>query len=149
MVIALPPSPGRFVFVRLSSLPRPLSDRESAVLDLLLSQDFAGVAALRTQRESVRAMGLWQDLGGIVVLEVCDEDAPKAAVVHTVPVETRVLGADPPLEVLLFVKHGLLESIELVSFGGSEPVELPAIETLATPTINLAGPDPPQPRTDR
>jgi hypothetical protein len=47
-----------------------------------------------------------------VLLEVGYGGAPKADVVHAVPVETRVLDADPPHEVLLFVEQGLLESID-------------------------------------
>jgi hypothetical protein len=121
-----------------SAFPRPLSDRERGLLDLLLAQEFPGAAALRVQRESVRVKGLWRNLGGLVLLEVCDAHAPKADVVQTVPVETKVRGADPPQEVLLFVKRGLLDSIELVTYAVREPVELPAVETVETPTVNGA-----------
>ena len=121
-----------------SSFPRALWDRERDLLDLLLSQEFPGVDALRIQRERVHVKGLWQDLGGIVLLEVGDPGAPKAEVVHTVPVESQVRGADPPPEVLLFVKRGLLDSIELVDYAGREPLELPAVETVETPTVNNA-----------
>jgi hypothetical protein len=50
--------------------------------------------------------GLWQDLGGIVLLEVCDANAPRAEVAHTVPVETPALSADDTADVPLFVKGG-------------------------------------------
>ena len=121
--------------------PRPLNDRESALLDLLLSEDFQGVEALRVQRETVRVKGFWRDLGGIVVLEVVDVDAPRADVVDAVPIETRVRGADPPREVLLFVKQGLLDSIELVDHSGSDPEELPDIQAVDTPDRNTGTTD--------
>jgi hypothetical protein len=82
--------------------------------------------------------GLWQDLGGIVLLEVCDENAPRAEVVHTVPVETPALSAGGSADVLLFVKGGRLDSIELVNHAGGEPVELPPVEAVKTPTVNRA-----------
>jgi hypothetical protein len=131
-----------------SPFPRALSDGERGLLDLLLAPEFPGVGALRAQRESVRVKGLWQNLGGIVMLEVCDADAPKADVVHTVPVETKVRGADPPHEVLLFVKQGRLDSIELVDYAGREPLELPAVETVERPTVNAATTGPRHARSD-
>jgi hypothetical protein len=127
-----------------SAFPRPLSDRESALLDLLLRDDFPGVEALRVQRETVRVKGLWRDLGGIVLLEVADAAAPRANVVHTVPVEARVRGADPPREVLLFVKQGALDSIELVDHSGNDPQELPDVRAVEAPTRNVASTDPRQ-----
>jgi hypothetical protein len=130
-----------------SAFPRPLSDRESALLDLFLAQDFQGVEALPVQRESVRVKGLWEDLGGIVLLEVDDVDAPTADIVHTVPVETRVRGADRQ-EVLLFVKQGLLDSIELVDYSGNEPVELPDVGAVERPKVNTASSDGRQARSD-
>jgi hypothetical protein len=41
--------------------------------------------------------------------------------------------------VLLFVRDGLLDSIELVDYAGLEPTELPAVEAVETPTVNGAG----------
>lgn len=120
------------------SSARPLSDRESALLDLLLGEDFPGVEALRVQRETVRVRDVRRERGSIVLLEVA-ADAPRAAVVHTVPVETRVRGSEPLKEVLLFVKQGVLDSIELVDYSGSEPEELPEVETLEPPTSNGPG----------
>jgi hypothetical protein len=87
-----------------SSFPRSLSSRERALLDPLLAQEFPGVEELRVQARSVRVKGLHNDLPTIVLLEVVDSEAPRAAVAHPVPVETRVRRSDPPQEVLLFVR---------------------------------------------
>lgn len=81
---------------------------------------------------------LWEDRPSIVLLEVTDSRTPRASVVHTVPVETKVRDADPPQELLLFVKDGLLDSIELVDYSGSDPVELPDPEAVEPPTVNTA-----------
>ena len=93
------------------------------------------------QRETVCVKGLWRDLCGSVLLEVADADAPPADVVHTVSVETRVRGAEPPREVLLFVKQGLLDSIELVDYSGNDPEELPDVRAVAVPMLNTAASD--------
>lgn len=119
-----------------SSFPRPLSEREQALLELLLPQEFSGAEQLRMQARSVRVKALWNGLPAIVLLEVGDAAAPTAEVVHTVPVETRVRGVDPPQDVLLFVKGGMLDSIELVDYGEEEPAELPAVENVEPPTLN-------------
>ncbi len=71
------------------------------------------------------------------------DDAPRADV-DTVPVETKVRTADPPRELLLFVRDGLLDSLELVDYSRVDPVALPELASLETPTIN-----PPAQRTDR
>jgi hypothetical protein len=52
-----------------------------------------------------------------VLLEVADQRRPRAEVCAHSAVETRVPGADPPRDVLLLVKDGLLDSIELVAYG--------------------------------
>ena len=103
----------------------------------MLAEDFPGVEALRVQRETVRVKGVWRGRGGIVLLDVGNADAPRAEVRHTVPVETRVRGADPPEELLLFVKDGLLDSIELVKGGGEEPLSLPDVSAVEPPTVSV------------
>ena len=116
--------------------PRPLLERETAFLDLFLAVDFPGVEALRVQRESVRVKALWSGLGGVVLLEVPDADAPRAEVVQAVPVQTRVRHATPPRDVLLFVEAGLLSSIELVLYGDDDYSELPDVASVAPPLVN-------------
>ena len=38
-------------------------------------------------------------------------------------------------DVLLFVKDGLLDHIEVLNHDASEPVELPSVEAVETPTV--------------
>ena len=120
------------------AFPRTLLDAERALVDFLLAEEFPGVRELRVQALGLEVRGLWRDLPTVVLLSVMDEDAPSAEVVHTVPVEARVKGADPPREVLLFVKGGRLDSIELVDYGGNEPPRLPAVDELEAPTVSAA-----------
>ena len=79
-----------------AAFPRPLSDRERSLLELLLAENFPGADELRAQARAVRAKGLWEDRASILLLEVTDPNAPRANVVHTVPVETKC-GTPNPL----------------------------------------------------
>ena len=56
--------------------------------------------------------------------------------IATVPVEAQIKGLDPPRQLLLFVKEGLLESLELATYDGSDPEELPALDALDPPSVN-------------
>jgi hypothetical protein len=47
-----------------------------------------------------------------------------------------VRDAEPPRELLLFVKDGLLDSLELVDYGSREAGALPLIEELEPPVVN-------------
>jgi hypothetical protein len=114
--------------------PRPLSARERSLLDFLLAEDFPGAEALRMQAQTVRVKGLWEGLPSVVLLEVADGSAPRANVLHTVPVEAKVRDVDPPQELLLFVENGFLDSIELVDYSGSDEAELPLAAALEPPT---------------
>lgn len=129
-----------------AAFPRPLSDPERSLLEVLLAENFPGSDELRAQARTVRVKGFWEDRPSIVLLEVMDPGAPRANVVHAVPVETKVRAADPPQELLLFVKDGLLDSIELVDYSGNDGVGLPDIGAVEPPTVNSAGTSGPAPR---
>jgi len=91
----------------------------------------------------VRVRGLYEGLPTVVLLEVADLDAPKSEVVHAVPVEAVVRGEG---ELLLFIKQGLLDSIELVTYGDERPTELPTVGALERPWVKTAGVQ--KPRSD-
>jgi hypothetical protein len=118
------------------SFPRELTELERSLLDRLLAEEFPGANELRVQAQAVRVKGYGDDVPSILLLEVVDDHAPRASVVHTVPVETRVRDAEPPQELLLFVTDGLLDSLELVDYGLSEPGTLPLMEELEPPVVN-------------
>jgi hypothetical protein len=117
------------------SFPRPLAFGERALLEYFLAREFPGVSALREQVKTVRVKGLGGGLSVIPEFEVTDASAPRAEVRGTVPIEAVVRDAVPPREVLLFVKQGLLHSLELVDYSGNEPSALPDVGELAEPTI--------------
>ena len=129
-----------------AAFPRPLADPERSPLEVLLAEDFPGSDELRAQARTVRVNGFWEDRPSVVLLEVMDPGAPRANVVHVVPVEAKVRDADPPQELLLFVKDGLLDSIELVDYSGNDAVGLPDIGTVEPPAANSAGTSGPAPR---
>ncbi|HEX4465920.1 MAG TPA: hypothetical protein VH025_01915 [Solirubrobacteraceae bacterium] len=122
---------------RRPGFPRPLNDRECEVLDHLLGHEFRGIEALRAQRRSVQVRGYHNDQPTYVLLEVADRQAPRIELGHPIPAEASVSGADPPQEVTLFVKDGLLDAIELIDYGGDAAVEFPPTSDLAAPTSNV------------
>ncbi|MEV5962747.1 hypothetical protein AB0L70_13350 [Kribbella sp. NPDC051952] len=104
---------------------RCLSRVERALLDDLLAHDFAGVEPLREQARNVLA-GKGCDCGcGTINLTPQDRDAPRSTSSSPAEVEGRVLGADG-VDIgglLLFVRDGLLSSLEVYSYD--EPLPLP------------------------
>lgn len=116
-------------------LPAParlLAPREQVVLDLLLSQDFPGVQALREQARGVRAArGCTCGCGTIDL--VPPPDAPLADLYRygLAPTEAEVRdGNGEPLGgVMLFVEQGLLSSLEVYSFV-EDPLPMPTLDQL-------------------
>ena len=129
------------------TFPRPLSDHERSLLEFLLAEDFPGADELRAQARAVRVKGLWERRPSVVLLDVTNRDAPRANVVHTLPVEARVRDAEPPRELLLFVKDGLLESLEVVDYDSSNQSGLPAVHELEGPVANSTQVKSRQPRS--
>lgn len=99
---------------------RSLTEREQAILALLLEKDFAGRDELVVQARSVRTAGLSCNCGCPSFSLRPDQSLPPA------PVETRMPsdahGTDPgnnQIGVLLFVKDGYLENVEVYSYDGN------------------------------
>jgi hypothetical protein len=106
---------------------RPLTGRERATLDFLLSQDFPGAPELRAQTSSAWVSGRCGCGCPTVHLSV-DAAAQVATVSSTIPVEA-VVSDSPGDSVLLFVKGGHLDSLEYVWIG-SAPREFPTPDRL-------------------
>ena len=100
--------------------PRPLDERERAVLNHLLAGDFPGSAELRRQAESAVVTGKCPCGCATIDLAV-DASAAPAHVERNVPVESLSREADPPFEILLFVENGRLSSLEIVTYA-DEPI---------------------------
>ena len=98
-----------------------LTDEQREVLDLLLSEPFAGRDALREQAQTVRTAGPSCGCGCPSFSLVPDRSLPPAEVEDRVPVDA--LGVDPggnPVGVLLFVDEGYLSDVEVFNWEGSD-----------------------------
>jgi hypothetical protein len=116
----------------LSEFPRPLTTKERAVLDFLLSLDFPGARELRDQAEKAVVIGRC-GCGCPTVDLTVDERAESAELADRNPVEATAANNEG-LQLLLFTRHGRLESLELVWYeDGPPPAEFPALETFAPP----------------
>ncbi|MEV4601815.1 hypothetical protein AB0K15_30985 [Amycolatopsis sp. NPDC049253] len=99
--------------------PRPLTAKERAILDLVLSPDFAGAAELRHQSTSAVVVG--RCACGCPSVDLRTEDSAPIARPGSrlVPSELEVLpsGDEPPGQVILFTDGGRLSYLEYVWFG--------------------------------
>jgi hypothetical protein len=118
-------------------MPRPLSPRESEILDFLLGADFPGVETLRTQARTARVVGQCE-CGCATVYLAVDPALPVASEVaqfDAVDAQSRsVCDWDPPRELILFVKEGRLSSIEIVWYGDAPIPDFPPVDTFEAPT---------------
>jgi hypothetical protein len=114
--------------------PKRLTERERDVLDYLLSIEFPGAPEVRAQAATAQVR---ERLGPTVMFDV-DANLPDAHVPHVVPVECRTRD-ERPWDVLLFVKDGRLDSVELVTYDVGEARELPSPDELQEPTAAQPG----------
>jgi hypothetical protein len=107
------------------SKSRPLSKNERELLDFMFTADFLGRDELKAQASCVEVC--WEcDCGcGTVEFEL-KESRIRAAAHEPIPVEGYGKGVD----VLLFVRQGLLSSLEIVTHGDARPLAYPTSEDL-------------------
>jgi hypothetical protein len=112
---------------------RPLSVRERAVLDLLLSVRYPGVDELRLQAATAVVVGRCGC--GCPTFDVgVDSTIPVTPLRHRLaPVELRVLpvSGEPEGEIILSVDQGRLSSVEYVYYSNDPPTEWPDDTRLA------------------
>jgi hypothetical protein len=120
--------------------PKPLSEREAETLAYLLSEDFEGVEELRIQAAAASVIGRCACGCATITLSVDRRAAPEAPSSIPYPaVEARTHWGEPEppveefIQVLLFVRDGWLESLELLYYDQPPPRELPPIEGLGPP----------------
>jgi hypothetical protein len=117
--------------------PRRLSKEERALAEFLLSAEFPGRSELKSQLEFAEVVGVCECGCGTVDLAVRGSAA--LAVCHEpIPVEAHATA----LEVLLFVRDGLLCIIEIVDYEDKRPLPYPRPDDL-----KLWVPPPCQPNT--
>jgi len=100
--------------------PRPLSLDERALMDFLLSAEFPGRDELKSQLEVAQAVGICECGCGTVDFAVNDSVA-RAVCREPIPVEAY----GPAIEVLLFVRDGILSSLEIVDYEDKRPLPYP------------------------
>ena len=105
--------------------PRPLKAQERALVEFLRSADFPGRDELRSQLNSVEAVGMCECGCGTVSVLV-KSSVPRATCREPVPVEAH----GDEIEVLLFVRGGLLTSLEIVDYGDKRPLPYPRPDEL-------------------
>ena len=112
----------------IASVPRPLTDRERDILDLLLAVDFPGAAELRQQAASVSA----EREGTIIDLIVSAKSLP-ATVISRTPVQADVDGDGYDGGLLLFVDDGRLSALEYWWVTEEQPDLMPPRTAIGAP----------------
>lgn len=110
--------------LRLAFEPRPLNADERRVLDLLLTQDFAGAPELRAQVDHAQVIGGCSCGCASVDLEVDRADCECATDARSpIPSEAQVVdnAGDPQGGALVFLKDGYLASLEIYSYADPIP----------------------------
>ncbi len=122
-----------------SDLPgRPLSDAELAALLHLLSADFPGVADLRRQAGTARVVGQCRCGCATMCLSVDrSSTGPASDVRERVPVEAHSLdeSLDGGCELLLFVKDGWLDVLEIAYYSATPPPVFPPPDAFRPPVV--------------
>jgi hypothetical protein len=125
----------RYCWGEPSRASTPLSKREKDALDFLLASDFPGVEALREQAEVASVVGRCPCGCATIELAIDAAQASPASSHEPIPVEarTRDKSEGGPLELLLFVRKGWLEGLEIVFYGNDIPTEFPAPKAFEAP----------------
>lgn len=105
--------------------PRKLKPNEKELLEFLLTADFPGRDDLKEQLQYVEVVGDCECGCGTIDLKV-NEYPKRAFVEEPIPVEAHGEG----IEVLLFVRGGLLCSLEIVDYEDRRPLPYPSIRGL-------------------
>ena len=118
--------------------PRPLTDEEHRVLDLLLAATFEGVEPLRAQSRVVQVVGRCKCGCPSIDLAVSVEAPRSIRADGLVPVELNVapIAEEPPGQVILFVRDGKLSYLEYVFYDDRPPVAWPDSARLSSVSID-------------
>jgi hypothetical protein len=112
---------------------RPLQNDERAVLDFLLTRDFAGQEELARQAETVLTAGPSCSCGCPSFSLVANRSLPPAAVQYADRMVSDAHGTDPggnKVGVLLFTDNGYLSQVEVYSVEGDDFGGLPNPDAL-------------------
>jgi hypothetical protein len=112
--------------------PRPLTAREREVLDFLLSAEFPGVERLREQAGGARVASEPRDCCPSLKL-VADVTRARPASVRDEPVVVGAGSKSKEWTLLLHVRDGWLDEMELVHYTDDVPAEFPSPDAFETP----------------
>jgi hypothetical protein len=116
---------------------RGLSDDEAGVLELLLQADFPGAVELRVQAAHLLAARGCTCPCGSIDLFVTDPAAPRAFTVDHTPAEGSFdAGQVGPCSVVLFVRDGVLDRLEVVYYD--DPPPMPSPEQITSISVRRA-----------
>ena len=118
--------------------PRPLTDDEHRVLDLILGATFEGAEPLRAQSRDVLVVGRCTCGCPSIDLAVAADTRRSTRPDGLVPVELSVvpLAQEPPGQVILFVRDGELSYLEFVFYEDRPPAEWPTSDRLSLVSID-------------
>ena len=130
----------RFAMTISAGFPRPLSEREKAVLRFILSVDDERVLPLREQAEFVVATGKCPCGCATIDLEL-DRSRAKPAVGLSdcrMAIESNGPGSETSaiFSFLLFLDHGWLDSLEIAYLGPVPPAEFPSVDGFDPPVVS-------------
>ena len=111
--------------------PRPVSPREAATLRFMLSPDDPRLGPLREQAEIAVVSGRCPCGCATIDFTVDHERARPAPGMHSAVVDAHTPRFDArqgPHELILFLDHGWLSSLEVVYYTTDPPVEFPPID---------------------
>ena len=119
--------------------PRPLSDREAETLRFMLSPDDPQLVPLREQAEVAVVEDMCPCGCATIDLAVDRERARPAPGLHSAVVNAWTPQFDPskgPHELILFLEHGWLSSLEVVYYTNDPPTEFPPIDRFDPPHVS-------------
>jgi hypothetical protein len=110
--------------------PRSLTQREHALLGLILSVDFPGARELRAQLSTVEVVRPWAEGSASLDLRVVSAAASADGVSSPISVGALVVddAGEPVGELLVWLADGLLAGLEYAWFTDDMPLVLPAPE---------------------
>ncbi|WP_329458714.1 hypothetical protein [Streptomyces sp. NBC_01497] len=117
----------------LSIAPRPLNDSERAVLECVLSIDFVGASALRSQLDQTEVVAIWAPDSVSIDLRVREPAQRAAMASELVPVDAQVLNqfGEYVGELLVWTEGGdTLAGLEYAWITDEMPTSLPSVDRL-------------------
>ena len=112
--------------------PRPLTGRETEILNSLLSADFAGAQQLRAQVPHTEVVATWGEASPSVDLRVAPACKRADIADGEVPVDAQVhdTQGDYTGEITVWVTDGYLSGIEYAWITDDRPQELPPLSQI-------------------